>query len=225
MTFTSQRGPTETGSDCTLADEAGCARGGLTRLFIACCSTGQHPKQTDDTNPRPHHHPRSTPMPAEKIEIRNVNVPDRTERVDRTKYEAMRAALMAVLPDEAPGLKVVDAKAALLPLLPDELFPQGDKAGWWLKAVQLDLEARGVIRRAPSSPVQLRPGRNRSPVVGAGRRRRSREHVRLAHRPLGSVMADRARNSADIARSERPRGCHPRPARDDEDAEDRCRRP
>jgi hypothetical protein len=94
-------------------------------------------------------------MPAEKIEIRNVNVPDRTERVDRTKYEAMRAALMAVLPDEAPGLKVVDAKAALLPLLPDELFPQGDKAGWWLKAVQLDLEARGVIRRAPSSPVQL----------------------------------------------------------------------
>ena len=36
-------------------------------------------------------------MPADKIEIRNVNVPDRTERVDRTKYEAMRAALLAVL--------------------------------------------------------------------------------------------------------------------------------
>jgi hypothetical protein len=50
---------------------------------------------------------------------------------------------------------VPDAKAALLPLLPDALFPAGDKAGWWLKAVQLDLEAKGVIRRAPSKPVQL----------------------------------------------------------------------
>jgi len=98
-------------------------------------------------------------MPDDKIEIENVNTPGRTERVNRAKYEAMRHALLAVLPDEAPGLKVPEAKAALLPLLPDALFPAGDKAGWWLKAVQLDLEAKGIIRRAPSKPVQLfRPG-------------------------------------------------------------------
>ena len=53
------------------------------------------------------------------------------------------------------GMKVPEAKAALLPLLPDALFPGGDKAGWWLKAVQLDLEAKGLIERAPSRPVQL----------------------------------------------------------------------
>ena len=94
-------------------------------------------------------------MPDDKIEIENINVPGRTERVNRAKYEAMRRALLAVLPDAPPGLKVPEAKAALLPLLPDELFPGGDKAGWWLKAVQLDLEAKGVIRRAPSKPVQL----------------------------------------------------------------------
>ena len=32
----------------------------------------------------------------------------------------MRKALLAALPDEAPGLTVPDAKEALLPLLPDE---------------------------------------------------------------------------------------------------------
>ena len=94
-------------------------------------------------------------MSDEKIEIENFTSPGRTERVNRAKYEAMRDALLAVLPDGPPGLKVPDAKAALLPLLPGELFPAGDKAGWWLKAVQLDLEAKGIIRRAPSRPVQL----------------------------------------------------------------------
>jgi hypothetical protein len=94
-------------------------------------------------------------MPDDKIEIENVNKPGKSERVDRGKYLAMRKALLAALPDEAPGLTVPDAKEALLPLLPDELFPQGATAGWWLKAVQLDLEAKGVIRRAPRKPVHL----------------------------------------------------------------------
>lgn len=94
-------------------------------------------------------------MPDDKIEIENVNAPGRSERVDRAKYLAMRNALLAVLPDEAPGLKVADAKEALLPLLPGDLFPQGKTAGWWLKAVQLDLEAKGIVRRAPQKPVHL----------------------------------------------------------------------
>jgi hypothetical protein len=94
-------------------------------------------------------------MPDEKIEIDNVNVPGRTERVDRAKYLAMRAALLAVLPVDAPGITVTSAKEALLPQLPDSLFPQGKTAGWWLKAVQLDLEAKGLIQRAPLKPVHL----------------------------------------------------------------------
>ena len=92
----------------------------------------------------------------EKIEIESVTTPGRTERVDRAKYEAMRSALIPILPIEAPGLTVAEAKAALLPRLDPDLFPGGDKAGWWLKAVQLDLEAKGVIARAKGSPVRLR---------------------------------------------------------------------
>jgi hypothetical protein len=53
---------------------------------------------------------------------------------------------------------VADAKEALLPRLPDFLFPQGKTAGWWLKAVQLDLEAKGVVKRAPhTNPKRLSP--------------------------------------------------------------------
>lgn len=49
-------------------------------------------------------------MPDEKIEIENVNTPGRTARVNRGKYIAMRDALLAVLPEDAPGLKVADVK-------------------------------------------------------------------------------------------------------------------
>lgn len=94
-------------------------------------------------------------MSDDKIEIENMNRPGRTERVDRAKYTAMRAALVAVLPSEMPRLKAAEAKAALLSHLPEALFPQGKTAGWWLKAVQLDLEAKGLIKRGPGKPVQL----------------------------------------------------------------------
>lgn len=92
----------------------------------------------------------------EKVEIENVNTPGRVERVDRTRYLAMREALLSVLPKNSPGLTVAEAKAELLPLLPPALFPEGAKAGWWLKATQLDLEAKGVIQREDSKPIRLR---------------------------------------------------------------------
>jgi len=76
-------------------------------------------------------------------------------RVNRAKFEEMRRAIMAVLPDEAPGMTVAEVKAAILPRLDQALFPGGDKAGWWIKAVQLDHEARGQIARAKGSPVRL----------------------------------------------------------------------
>lgn len=90
-----------------------------------------------------------------KIEIENVLQPGKTYRVDAAKFAAMRDAMLAALPDSAPGLTVTALKAALLPLLPNDLFPGGEKAGWWLKAAQLDQEAKRAIVRAPGSPVRL----------------------------------------------------------------------
>lgn len=91
----------------------------------------------------------------DKITIESITSPHHTERVNRARYMAMREALMAALPTGAPGLTVAEAKDALLKHLSQEHFPGGDKAGWWLKAVQLDLEAKGIIARGPGKPVRL----------------------------------------------------------------------
>ena len=95
------------------------------------------------------------PEAKDKIEIQSITSPHHIQRVDRAKYMAMREALLPVLPDAPPGVTVAEAKKALLAHLSPELFPGGEKAGWWLKAVQLDLEAKGVIARSPGSPVKL----------------------------------------------------------------------
>jgi len=89
-----------------------------------------------------------------KIEMENVNTPGRPIRVDADKYEAMRTAYLKVLPRAAPGLTAAEIKARILPLLPDALFPKGAKAGWWMKGVQLDLEAKSVIVREATKPLR-----------------------------------------------------------------------
>jgi hypothetical protein len=43
----------------------------------------------------------------------------------------------------------------VLPHLPDDLYPGGAKAGWYTKAVQMDLEAKGIIARAKTRPLRL----------------------------------------------------------------------
>lgn len=92
---------------------------------------------------------------SDKIEIENVGQPGKTYRVDADKFGAMRVAVLRVLPDAAPGMDVTALIAAVKPHLPQDLFPGGEKAGWWVKAVQLDLEAKKVIARAPKAPVRL----------------------------------------------------------------------
>jgi hypothetical protein len=95
-----------------------------------------------------------TPKP-DRIEVRNISSPNHIGNVDRAKYMAMHAALMAVLPHALPGLTPAQAQTALLPHLDPVLFPGGAKAGWWMKCVQLDLEFKQVIARAPKPPVRL----------------------------------------------------------------------
>lgn len=90
-----------------------------------------------------------------KIRVENVVSPGSSHNVDATKYEAMKTAYLAVLPDKAPGSTPAEMLAGLVPLLPDDLFPGGAKAGWWAKAVQLDLEAKGIVARGKGSPVRL----------------------------------------------------------------------
>ena len=91
----------------------------------------------------------------ERTEMRSITSPGFAMQVDKAKYDAMKRALLAAIPAGEPGLTVAEIKARALPLLPEAQFPGGAKAGWWLKGVQLDLEARGVIAREASKPLRL----------------------------------------------------------------------
>ena len=81
------------------------------------------------------------------IEVENVNTPGRFSNVNAEKYEAMREALLKVLPKEPPGLTQAEMGAAVLPFLPQDLWPDGEKSLWWVKTGQLDLEAKGLVTR------------------------------------------------------------------------------
>lgn len=94
-------------------------------------------------------------MPDEKIAVENVNHPGKTERVDAAKYEAMKTAMLAAFPHGTPGMILDDLRERVKPDLPQDLFPGGKTAGWWIKCVQLDLEAKGVLAREKTSPIRL----------------------------------------------------------------------
>ena len=87
----------------------------------------------------------------DKIDIESINTPGQTTRVGAEKYHAMRDILLEILPKSAPGLTAEEMLEAMKPLLPQELWPNGEKSGWWQKTVQLDLEAKGILVRDRSS--------------------------------------------------------------------------
>jgi hypothetical protein len=105
---------------------------------------------------------KGTTVPARKrgtgdrVTVQNVNVPGYSARVDASKYEAIKRAFLKTLPAQAPGLTQAEMFKAVLPHLPEDLFPGGAKAGWWAKTVQLDLEAKGVVKREPTKPLRWR---------------------------------------------------------------------
>lgn len=92
----------------------------------------------------------STP-PRPRVTVQNILSPHHVVQVDGIKYEAMQRALLKVLPREKPGLTQAQMWEQVLAHLPEDEFPGGAKAGWWIKCVQLDLEAKGVIERDRSA--------------------------------------------------------------------------
>lgn len=89
----------------------------------------------------------------EMIEIENINIPGKKSRVDREKYEAMKKALLMIMPKKEPGISQKQMKVKVIPHLPEAIFPNGQNAGWWSKTVQLDLEAKGILRRVETKPL------------------------------------------------------------------------
>jgi hypothetical protein len=91
-----------------------------------------------------------------KIEIENVNHPRRLKLGDADMYEAMKRAFLKILPNKPPGLTETEIRERVVVHLPEQLFPEGVKAGWWAKTVQLDLEAKGIVAREKTKPLRWR---------------------------------------------------------------------
>lgn len=96
----------------------------------------------------------------DKITVENVNQPGWSGRVDAAKYSAMRHAMITALKTQSDPLDSKAIKQELKPLLPENLFPGGATSGWWIKCVQLDLEAKGILARTTDKPLRfyLTPG-------------------------------------------------------------------
>jgi hypothetical protein len=76
-------------------------------------------------------------------------------RVEAAKYNAVRDAIISVLPSQPPGLTLVQLREAVRPLVSSDVFPDGFKTGWWVMGVQLDLRAKNVIATENSKPLRL----------------------------------------------------------------------
>ncbi len=94
------------------------------------------------------------PKEAGKIAVQNVNVPGYTHLVDAEKYKAMRALMLKLLPSKAPGLTQAEMWKTLHAHASKKLFPDSGKVGWWMKTAQLDLEAKGLVKREVSKPLR-----------------------------------------------------------------------
>jgi hypothetical protein len=94
------------------------------------------------------------PAPRKMIVVRTPNKPGSSWRVDAVKYEAMRKAMMKVLPRKAPGLTQAEMWEALARAAPKSVFPDRGRVGWWMKSVQLDLEVKKVVVRENTKPLR-----------------------------------------------------------------------
>lgn len=89
-----------------------------------------------------------------KIVVENFNVPGYTQTVDAAMYAEMRRALVAILPTEPPGMTQNEIRKTVVGRLSARLYPGGAKSDWWSKLVQLDLEAKGIVRRENGKPLR-----------------------------------------------------------------------
>jgi hypothetical protein len=93
---------------------------------------------------------------SEKVKLENINHPGQVRLVDAGMYGAMKRAFLTILPKTSPGLTIAEIQKRVTAHLPGKLFPGGARSGWWSKAVQLDLEAKGLIVREKTRPLRLR---------------------------------------------------------------------
>jgi hypothetical protein len=90
----------------------------------------------------------------DQIEVFNVNHPGRSSFVSKDKYKEVKRVLKDYMPDKSPGLTQDEMASLVIEHVSGKVFEDRTKAGWWMKSVQLDLEAREVMIRENSRPLR-----------------------------------------------------------------------
>jgi len=85
---------------------------------------------------------------------RNVTPGAGGTRIDKAKYDAVRKAILAVVPRRGKGALFKALPKAVAKRIPADLLPRKGSASWYTTVVKLDLEARGLIRRVDGATPQ-----------------------------------------------------------------------
>ena len=81
-------------------------------------------------------------------------------RIERAKYDAMRRALLKVIPRRKDGVAFGELAELVAPKLDRKAFPPEASVRWYVVAVKQDLEARGEIEQVPRArPQRVRRAR------------------------------------------------------------------
>ena len=95
-------------------------------------------------------------MSALTIATKNPGKGKKGPRIDATRYDAMKAALLAVVPRGGDGVTFASLPKLAEKRLAGDVFA-GASIPWYVTTVKLDLEARGLIERIPGkAPQRLR---------------------------------------------------------------------
>ena len=90
------------------------------------------------------------------IATKNPGKGKKGPRIDEARYDAMKAAILAVVPRDGDGVTFASLAKLVEKRLPGDVFA-GASIPWYATTVKLDLEARGLIERIPGiTPQRLR---------------------------------------------------------------------
>lgn len=94
------------------------------------------------------------------IATKNPGKGKKGPRIDAARYNAMKAAILAVVPSNVDGITFASLPKLVEQRLDRDVFA-GASIPWYATTVKLDLEARGLIERIPGKV----PQRLRQPIT------------------------------------------------------------
>jgi hypothetical protein len=94
------------------------------------------------------------PKTRDKIQCRTPTPGKQPTRIDRWKFDAVRRAILAVLPRKGEGVRFTELTGLVKAELSAEELRDLGAPMWYVTTVKLELEVRGEIRRVKDATPQ-----------------------------------------------------------------------